>query len=144
MAARKKTKSKKSTKKNSTSKIETKNIPKLKPMHKGGHYAFFTGIILVIISAIINYYMNFMTFETSIIVLSLIGFIVGFLNITRTETQKFLLSSLVIIVSFWLTMPAMEKVHVVLYNAWINIVVFVAMAAIVVAFKTVYETASDF
>lgn len=120
---------------------------KTSPLHKGGHYAFFTGVVLVVASAIINYKWSFIPFQVGIVVIGLLGLLVGLLNITRKETQGFLVSSLVIIVSFWLTMPLVTEVGYVgnlLYNVWVNMVVFIAMAAIVVAFKTIYELASDY
>jgi len=110
-------------------------------LHKIGHYAFFVGLILAIALAFITSEIGSQAATATLVIL---GLIVGLLNITRTETLRFLVASLVLIIAPSATAITVGNIDPILTSMWANVVVLVAIAAIVVAIKAVYQLASDY
>jgi len=119
---------------------KTKKVSILQ-MHKIGHYAFFVGLALAIALAFIS---SDIGSTLAITLLIILGLVVGILNITRKETLRFLVASAVLILATSATSTTVRVIHSIFASIWVNIVIFVAMAAIVVAIKEVYELASDY
>lgn len=107
---------------------------------KIGHYAFLAGILLCVFAGLIN---NFLEANTTILILMILGIIVGFLNITAKETTEFLVAALVLMLSTSAQESLLLISEIGTYlNAIVGyIAVFVAPAAIIVAFKAIYELA---
>jgi len=105
---------------------------------KLGHYLFLAGVVIAILAGIVTDVM-----ETSIVVtvLLILGVIVGFLNITHKETGTFLIASIVLMVAGVAPVSMIPGIGVYLQAILLNIVTFVAPAALVVALKVIYKLA---
>ncbi len=101
-----------------------------------GKWAFIGGIVLAVVAAFVS--------QTTWIywVLAVLGLVVGFLNVTAEETKGFLLSAVALILSASAVqgIPLVgEKVTAVMGN----LVAFMSAAVLVVALKSLFETAKD-
>jgi hypothetical protein len=105
-----------------------------------GGWAFLLGIIIAIIAGLatgaVIAYGPWIAF-----LLVVLGLIVGYLNIADKEMQKFLIAAIALILVNEANLAAIP--YIGLYLAYIvqNIATFVAMAALVVALKAVYNLA---
>jgi hypothetical protein len=105
-------------------------------MHLIGKWAFIVGIVLCLILA-------FVTQVAWIYwVLAVLGLVVGFLNITAEETRGFLLAAIGLVLSAT-AVQAIPLIGVLVTRIMANVVAFIAAAVLVVALKTLFETAKD-
>lgn len=108
--------------------------------HKVGHYAFIGGVLLAVVSALLQ-----LTHSVVVLALVVLGLVVGFLNITARETTEFLVAAIALVVAGSANLivlntlfnPLGSTLHAVLTH----IKVFVAPAAVVVALKAVKQLA---
>jgi hypothetical protein len=75
-------------------------------------------------------------------VLAVLGLVVGFLNITAEETRGFLLAAIGLVLSAT-AVQAIPLIGVLVTRIMANVVAFIAAAVLVVALKTLFETAKD-
>ncbi len=104
-------------------------------MEQAGKYAFIAGLVLAILA-------GFVDLPWIWWVLAILGLIVGFLNVTASETKGFLLAAigLILSASSIQQLPYIgEKLTMILGN----MVVFIGPALLVVALKSLFETAKD-
>ncbi|HLC32723.1 MAG TPA: hypothetical protein VJJ82_02765 [Candidatus Nanoarchaeia archaeon] len=102
-----------------------------------GHWAFLIGIVLALIAGFVP---QLQTPRVSWM-LVLLGLIVGLLNIKQKETHSFLLAGVALLL-------AANSATSILKLGWLvfvleNVVTFLFPAVFVVAFKTVWQLASD-
>ena len=103
---------------------------------KAGHWAFLIGIALAVIAGVVpGLRIGGVTWA-----LVFLGLAVGLLNITARETQEFLIAAVALVIASdaAASIGALSAMLPVLDN----IVTFVFPAALIVAFKTVWELAS--
>ena len=101
-----------------------------------GKWAFIGGIVLAVVAAFVS--------QTSWMywALAVLGLVVGVLNVTAEETKGFLLSAVALILSA----SAVQGIPLVgeLVTAIMgNLVAFMSAAVLVVALKSLFETAKD-
>ena len=101
-----------------------------------GKWAFIGGIVLAVVAAFVS--------QLSLVywALAVLGLVVGFLNVTAEETKGFLLSAVALILSA----SAVQGIPLVgeLVTAIMgNLVAFMSAAVLVVALKSLFETAKD-
>ena len=105
-------------------------------MAKIGKYAFILGLVIACVAGFVLQYSWVMW------VLAVLGVAVGLLNVRKEETRAFLLAAIGL-------MLAATSIQVVPYVGGIvtrivsNLVVFIAPAVLVVALKSLFETAKD-
>ena len=75
-------------------------------------------------------------------VLAILGLIVGFLNVTGEETRTFLLAAIGLILAAT-SVQTIPFIGEVLTRIVSNLAVFMAPAVLVVALKSLFETAKD-
>lgn len=122
-----------------------------------GGYALIAGVIIAILAGAVQTLAPSAMDQNTVVpwvVLAMVvlGLIVGFLNIKDTDTAPFLIAAIALIVTATgaANLVLIDKVTKVfglglgtmLQTIVLNIAVFVAPAALVVALKTVYTTAS--
>ena len=105
-------------------------------MSQVGKWAFIGGIVLAVIAAFVS--------QVAWIywVLAVLGLIVGFLNVTAEETKGFLLSAIALILSAS-SVQAIPLVGETVTTVMGNLVAFMSAAVLVVALKSLFETAKD-
>ena len=101
-----------------------------------GELAFFVGLLLAIVAGFFTLPLDVVT-----IILIILGLVVGFLNITSKETTGFLIASIALLVAGSAGLDKIPLIGIWVYPILINIITFVAPAAIIVALKTVYQLA---
>ena len=99
-------------------------------MEKLGSWAFIIGLLLAVIMGLFA-----TTGETTIWILAFLGLVVGLLNVTGKESQLFLIAS----IAFMASASGLAVVLPFVGEALRNIVIFVAPAAAVVAFRAFYD-----
>ena len=105
---------------------------------KIGGYAFLAGIVIAILVAL-----GQVAQDTATPILIVLGVIVGLLNITHSESQKFLVASIALVVTgSSLGMLPVKVIGRFLQAIVLNIMVFTAPAAAVVAVAVIKETAA--
>ena len=105
-------------------------------MSQVGKWAFIGGIVLAVIAAFVSQ-LSWMYW-----VLAVLGLIVGFLNVTADETKGFLLSAVALILSAS-SVQAIPLVGETVTTVMGNLVAFMSAAVLVVALKSLFETAKD-
>ncbi len=105
-------------------------------MAKIGKWSFIVGLVIALLAAFV--------LESSWVmwVLALLGLIVGFLNVTKEETHSFLLAA----IGLMLAVTSVQVLPIVggtLTRIMANLVVFIAPAVLVVALKSLFETAKN-
>lgn len=103
-----------------------------------GELAFFAGVLLAIVAGL---FPEFLAAGTVAVTLVILGLIVGFLNIGKGETTNFLIAAIALLVAGAAGLGALPYVGSFLAQIVINIVTFVAPAAIIVALKGVWDLA---
>ncbi len=105
-------------------------------MDKIGRYAFIAGIVIAVLGGLGLQQSWFPA------VLAVLGLIVGFMNVTSGEVSKFLLSAIALIVaaSAVISVPYLGEAATRIIA---DVVAFLSAAVLVVALKTVLETAKD-
>lgn len=104
-------------------------------MEQAGKYAFIVGVVLAILA-------GFVANDWIWIALAVLGLIVGVLNITADESRGFLLAAMGLILSAS-SVQQLPYVGEVVTRILGNLVVFVGPALLVVALKSLFETAKD-
>ena len=101
-----------------------------------GKWAFIVGIVLAVVAAllVVEAWMYW--------VLAVLGLVVGFLNITAEETQGFLLAAIALIISAT-SVLAIPYVGAGVTAIVANLVAFIAPAMLIVALRSLFETAKD-
>ena len=105
-------------------------------MSQVGKWAFIGGIVLAVIAAFVSQ-VAWMYW-----VLAVLGLIVGFLNVTAEETKGFLLSAVALMRSAS-SVQAIPLVGETVTTVMGNLVAFMSAAVLVVALKSLFETAKD-
>jgi hypothetical protein len=105
-------------------------------MAKIGKYAFALGLVIAFVAALVTelYWVAW--------VLAVLGLIVGFLNVTAEETGPFLLAAVGLMLAAT-SVQVLPYLGEVLTRIVSNLVVFMAPAVLVVALKSLFETAKD-
>lgn len=114
---------------------------------KIGVWSFIAGVLIAILIALATFFGKSAGLQSwSVIVLVILGLIVGLLNIGANEVDRFLLAS----VAFVIASASMATVFAQLGTSfdWLQvfmgaIAVFAAPAALLVAFKALYNVAKD-
>lgn len=104
---------------------------------KMGHWAFLSGVVLALIAGFVPQ----LQIPTTTWILVLLGLIVGFLNITARETQEFLIACIAVLIASG-TASSIINLGFVVSTMLMNVVTFVFPAALIVAFKAIWEMAS--
>jgi hypothetical protein len=101
-----------------------------------GKWAFIVGFVLAVIAALLvaEAWMYW--------VLAVLGLVVGFLNITAEETQGFLISAIALIISAT-SVLAIPYIGAGVTAIVANLIAFIAPAMLVVALRSLFETAKD-
>ena len=110
---------------------------------KMGEWAFLIGFVLAVVFGLLPTDWK----GKATLVLVILGLVVGFLNISERESTPFLVAAAALMITASAG-PTLAKIPPVflgtfLQNAVVNIGVFVAPAAIVVAIKTIHSLAKD-
>lgn len=120
------------------SKRRAKTKPAVPSNSRVGHWAFLIGIVLAIIAGFVP------QLQTARVtwILALLGLVVGFLNITARETRDFLIASVALVIA---ADAAADIISLGMQSTVIlgNVVTFVFPATLLVAFKTVWQLASE-
>ena len=105
-------------------------------MAKVGKYAFIVGLVLAVLAAF--------AFEAAwaMWVLAVLGLIVGFLNVTKEEVRSFLLAAIGLMLAAT-SVQVIPLVGDLITQIMSHLVVFIAPAVLVVALKSLFETAKD-
>ena len=104
-------------------------------MDQVGKWAFVAGVVLAVLAGFVQ--------GTWIpAVLAVLGLVVGILNVTAAETRSFLLAAIGLMLSAS-SLQALPWVGDWLATVLGNLVVFIGPALLVVALKSLFETAKD-
>jgi ATP synthase protein I len=105
-------------------------------MAKIGKYAFIIGLVIAVAAA-------FLLQVTWVMwVLAVLGLVVGYLNVTKEETRSFLLAAIGLMLAAT-SVQVLPLVGDLITRIMSNLVVFIAPAVLVVALKSLFETAKD-
>lgn len=104
-------------------------------MKQVGKYAFIAGLALAILA-------GFWQQPWMWWLLAILGLIVGFLNVGAGETRSFLLAAIGLILSAS-SIQQLPYVGDTLTGILGNVVVFISPAVLIVALKSLFETAKD-
>ncbi len=115
-------------------------------MNQIGSWAFIIGIVLAVIGgAVGGYVVGYAPWITLILVI--LGLVVGLINITQEEINDFLVAVIALaLVSVGTTsaqLSVIPGIGLVLQSIVVNITVFVAPAALVVALTAIYKLAKS-
>lgn len=105
-------------------------------MAKIGKYAFIIGLVIALLAALV------LQFTWVMWLLAVLGVIVGFLNVTKEETRSFLLAAIGLMLAAT-SVQVVPFVGDLITRIMANLVVFIAPAVLVVALKSLFETAKD-
>ena len=114
-------------------------------MEKLGAYAFLLGVIIAVIvgAAVAATTLDTVITQGAAAILVLLGAVVGFLNIHDKETTPFLVSAIALGFGASVAFTPLKDLGVYLTSILTYLVVFVVPAAIVVALKTIWDSASQ-
>ena len=101
-----------------------------------GKWAFIVGFVICVVAGLV------IAQPWMYWVLAVLGLIVGFMNVTSAETQSFLIAGIALMLSAT-SIIAVPTIGVAVTAVLANIVVFIAAAMLVVALKSLFETAKD-
>ncbi len=104
-------------------------------MEQAGKYAFIAGVVLAVLAGFVD--LSWIWW-----VLAALGLVVGFLNVTAAETRGFLLAAIGLILSAS-SIQQLPYVGELVTRILGNVVVFISPAVLVVAIKSLFETAKD-
>jgi ATP synthase protein I len=105
-------------------------------MAKIGKIAFIIGLVLALLAGLLIH------LEWILWVLALLGLIVGFLNVSKEETRSFLLAAIGLMLAAT-SVQVLPLVGDLITQIMSNLVCFIAPAVLVVALKSLFETAKD-
>ena len=100
-----------------------------------GKYAFLGGVALAIVMA-------FVSIPSGALILAALGLVVGFLNITSSESQGFLVAAIALMLTAT-SAGIIPEVGGVITAVTVNLVAFVAPAALLVALKSLTDSSRD-
>jgi len=100
---------------------------------KVGRWAFIAGLVISVLAA-------FLDFSWFSLVLVVLGLVVGFLNVSAGEAQGFLIAAIALTISAS-AVQGLPLVGELVTNILAGVVVFVAPAILVVAVKSLLESA---
>ena len=104
-------------------------------MSKIGKYAFLGGVALALVMA-------FVSIPNGALILAVLGLVVGFLNITSSESQGFLVAAIALMLTAT-SAGIIPEVGGVITAVTVNLVAFVAPAALLVALKSLTDSSRD-
>ncbi len=107
---------------------------------KYGNYAFIVGVVLAIILGLFGTYIP-VYIETITYIMVILGLIVGFYNIGHKETVNFLIAAIALLAVGAAGLETLPVIGLYVGGILMQIAVFVAPAAIIVALKAVYDLA---
>jgi hypothetical protein len=96
-----------------------------------------SGVVLALIAGFVPQ----LQIPTTTWILVLLGLVVGFLNVTARETQEFLIACVAVLIAAG-TASNIITLGFVVSTMLSNVVTFVFPAALIVAFKAIWEMAS--
>jgi hypothetical protein len=102
-----------------------------------GKWIFIVGIVLAVLAALLFQQVSWIYW-----VLAILGLIVGILNVTDKETQTFLLAA----IGLMLSATALRQLPFLgeLLTRIVNyLIIFIAPAVLIVALKSLFDTAKD-
>lgn len=105
---------------------------------KIGHWAFLIGFVLAVIAGFVP---QLQTPKVAWVLVAL-GLIVGLLNITARETETFLVATVALIIAADAAGDIIQLGYTMAVIVG-NVVTFVFPASLVVAFKTIWQLASE-
>jgi len=105
-------------------------------MARIGKYTFIIGLVIAVAAAIV------LQFTWIMWLLAVLGVIVGFLNVTKEETRSFLLAAIGLMLAAT-SVQVVPFIGDLITRIMSNLVVFIAPAVLVVALKSLFETAKD-
>jgi len=100
-----------------------------------GKYAFLGGVVLAIVMA-------FVSIPSGALILAVLGLVVGFLNITSSESQGFLVAAMALMLTAT-SAGIIPEVGGAITAVTVNLVAFVAPAALLVALKSLTDSSRD-
>ncbi|MCP4247055.1 MAG: hypothetical protein GY778_08390 [bacterium] len=104
-------------------------------MDQIGKYAFIAGVVLAVVAGFIGQSWVWW-------VLAVLGLVVGVMNVTAEETRGFLLAAIGLILSAS-SIQQLPFIGDQITTIMGNVVVFIGPAVLVVALKSLFETAKD-
>jgi hypothetical protein len=105
-------------------------------MQQVGKWAFIVGIVLAVLAAFVTQ-VGWIYWA-----LAVLGLVVGFLNVTAEETRGFLLAAIALILSAT-AVQGIPLIGEIVTRIMGNVVAFMSAAVLVVALKSLFETAKD-
>lgn len=112
----------------------------MRPFHVMGEFAFVIGIALAIVMGVFFESLN--GFTMSIIFITL-GVIVGLMSVTDRESDRFLIASIALLIAGAAGLQTLPVLGDAIGAVFTNVITFVAPAAMIVAIKSIYSTASS-
>jgi len=109
------------------------------PLHVMGEFAFVIGIILAVVMGFFSDSLNSQAMTISLIAL---GFAIGLLSITDKESDKFLVASIALLLAGAAGLQTLPVLGEFVNSVFTNIITLVAPAAMIVAIKSLYNTAA--
>jgi magnesium-transporting ATPase (P-type) len=108
-----------------------------------GEWIFILGVVIAIISGLAYMAMDTASANIITVVLVVLGLIVGFLNIRAKDTTGFLIAAIALVAVGAANLGDIPIIGEYLRSMVLNVVAFVAPAALVVALKSVHNLASS-
>jgi len=108
-------------------------------LHVIGEFAFIIGIVLAVVTGFFSDSLNGVAMSVSLIFL---GFVIGLLSITDKESDKFLIASIALLLAGAAGLQTLPVLGSFVEAVFTNIITLVAPAAMIVAIKSIYLTAS--
>jgi len=105
-------------------------------MAKIGKCAFIIGLVIAVAAGLV------LQFTWIMWLLAVLGVVVGFMNVTKEETRSFLLAAIGLMLAAT-SVQVVPFVGDLITRIMSNLVVFIAPAVLVVALKSLFETAKD-
>lgn len=104
-------------------------------MDQLGKYAFIVGVVIAVLAA-------FVTFDWVWILLAVLGLVVGFLNVSAAEGRGFVIAAIGLLMSTT-ALQGLPAIGELLTTILSNLAAFISPALLVVALKSLFETAKD-
>ncbi|MEE8522552.1 MAG: hypothetical protein V3T72_01370, partial [Thermoanaerobaculia bacterium] len=93
------------------------------------------GVVIAVLAA-------FVTFDWVWILLAILGLVVGFLNVSAAESRGFLIAAIGLLMSTT-ALQGLPTIGELLTTILSNLAAFISPALLVVALKSLFETAKD-
>jgi len=108
-------------------------------LHVIGEFAFIIGIVLAVVTGFFSDSLNGVAMSISLIFL---GFVIGLLSVTEKESDRFLIASIALLLAGAAGLQTLPVLGEFVEDVFTNIITLVAPAAMIVAIKSIYSTAS--